>query len=251
MTPSKREERKMSGILHGVLNVLKWAGIVIGAVVALVVIGSVVVPPLTRGFTDRWGATDAEVAGKLPGDELVSTAQQSATRGITIDAPASLVRQLVRQQGYKRAGWHGWDWFYNATGSGEFVDGGFSTRVVPELQGIKVGDRVFINKMVSYEVVTDTPDTFLLWSGGDAAGKTLSVADAAKATGASTSWVWSISELGPNQTRLILRIRGDMRGQGGFVAWLFDNPLDLGGALFANKTLHGIKATAETIAAAK
>ncbi|HEY5112901.1 MAG TPA: hypothetical protein VIJ45_02190, partial [Coriobacteriia bacterium] len=210
------------------------------------------VPPLTRSFTDRWGATDAEVAETLPGDEWVKEPQQSATRAITIDAPAELVNQLVRQQGYKRAGWHGWDWFYNMTGSGGFVDGHFSTRVVPELQSISVGDKVFINSMVSYFVeIDDRPGVFALYSGGNAADPSLRAAQSAEATSASTSWVWVTRSLGPNQTRLILRIRGDMRGQGAFVAWLFNNPLDFGGALFANKTLNGIKATAEEIAAGK
>jgi hypothetical protein len=242
----------VNAVLRGLLAVLKWGGIVIGALLALVIVGSLVVPPVTRSFTDRWGATDAEVAEKLPGDEWVKEPQQSATRAITIDAPAALVNQLVRQQGYKRAGWHGWDWFYNATGSGDFVDGHFSTRVVPELQDIKVGDKVFINSAVSYLVsIDDKPGIFGLYSGADAAGTSLTAADSARATAASTSWVWVARPEGSDRTRLVLRIRGDMRGQGGFVAWLFDNPLDFGGALFANKTLHGIKSTAEELVAAK
>jgi hypothetical protein len=242
----------MRSVFSGVVAVLKWSAIGIGSLIALTVIGSVVVPPLTRSFTDRWGATDAEVAEVLPGDAWVKDARQSATRAITIGAPAGLVNQLVRQQGYKRAGWHGWDWFYNATGSGDFVDGNFSTGVVPELQSITVGDKVFINKMVSYTVaIDDRPEVFALYSGSDANGRSLDASESAKAVQASTSWVWVARSEGPNTTRLILRIRGDMRGQGGFVAWLFDNPLDFGGALFANKTLHGIKDTAESLAAGK
>jgi hypothetical protein len=235
---------------RGALVAAKWAGIVVAALVTSVVVGFVIVPPLTRGFTDRWGATPAEAAEVLPGDEWVKEPQQSATRAVTIAAPAGLVNQLVRQQGYKRAGWHGWDWFYNATGSGDFVDGHYSTRVVPELQGISVGDRVFINSAVSYAVtIDDKPYVFALYSGGDAQGRSLAASESALATAASTSWVWVMRPEGPDRTRLILRIRGDMRGQGGFVAWLFDNPLDFGGALFANKTLKGIKATAEGLAA--
>jgi len=236
------------------VTILKWGGIVLGSLILLLVVGFVVVPPLTRAFTDRWGATDAEVAESLPGDELVKDPRQSATRAITIEAPAGLVMKLVRQQGYKRGGWHGWDWFYNSTGSGDFVDGHFSTRIVPELQDIELGDKVYINTAVSYFVEQDTaptatePGVFLLFGGG-AGGKDLRAADADKATDASTSWVWVAKPVGPNETRLVLRIRGDMRGQGAFVAWLFDNPLDFGGALFANKTLHGIKATAEMLAA--
>jgi hypothetical protein len=241
----------------GALATVKWLGIGIGALVAVLVIGFIVVPPLTRSFTDRWGATDAEAAGKLPGDEWVKEPQQSATRAITIDAPASLVLQLVRQQGYRRAGWHGWDWFYNATGSGEFVDGHFSTRIVPELQRIAVGDTVNISKPLAYFVEIDqqptssTPGVFALYSGGNASVKMLRASQSAEATSASTSWTWEARPLGPSRTRLVLRIRGDMRGQGSFVAWLFDNPLDFGGALFANKTLAGIKATAEAIASGK
>lgn len=242
----------MRAIGHGALVTAKWFGIFVGALVALLVVGFVVVPPLTRSFTDRWGATDAEVTEKLPGDEWVKDPQQSATRAITIDAPVELVNQLVRQQGYKRAGWHGWDWFYNATGSGDFVDGHFSTRVVPELQDIKVGDKVFINKAVSYTVaIDDKPGVFALYSGSDASGASLAASESARASAASTSWVWVARPEGPDRTRLVLRIRGDMRGQGAFVAWLFDNPLDTGGALFANKTLHGIKDTAEALAAGK
>ena len=242
----------LQSIGHGVLVTGKWIGIVVGGLLALVIVGSVVVPPLTRGFTDRLGATDAEVASTLPGDDFVKTPQQSATRAITIDAPAELVNQLVRQQGYKRAGWHGWDWFYNATGSGGFVDGHYSTRIVPELQRVTVGDKVFINSAVSYTVaIDDKPGAFVLYSGADDSGRSLTARESASATKASTSWAWVARPLGPDRTRLVLRIRGDMRGQGGFVAWLFDNPLDLGGALFANKTLHGIKATAEALAAGK
>jgi hypothetical protein len=242
----------MSTIMHGALATLKWAGIVAGSLIALVVVGSVVVPPLTRSFTDRWGATDAEVAATLPGDDFVKAPQQSATRAITIHAPATLVNQLVRQQGYKRAGWHGWDWFYDVTGSGGFVDGHYSTRVVPELQTIGVGDKVFINQAVSYTVaIDDQPTAFVLYSGADAAGKPLAADESSRAVQASTSWAWIAKPLGPDTTRLVLRIRGDMRGQGAFVAWLFDNPLDFGGALFANKTLRGIKATAEALAASR
>ena len=137
------------------------------------------------------------------------------------------------------------------TGSGGFVDGHFSTRVVPELQGITVGDKVFLNSVVSYLVaIDDKPGVFALYSGADSGGRTLEASESARATSASTSWVWVARPIDANHTRLILRIRGDMRGQGAFVAWLFNNPLDTGGALFANKTLHGIKATAEALAAA-
>jgi hypothetical protein len=242
----------MTAPLRVALSILKWAGITLLALLVLLVAGSVVVPPLTGSFTDRWGATDAEVSETLPGDDWVKAPLQSATRAITIDAPAEIVNALVRQQGYKRGGWHGWDWFYKATGSDDFVDGHYSTRVVPELQTIAVGDKVYINSAVSYLVaIDDKPGVFALYSGSGPDGRALDASQSAQATRASASWVWVARPEGPDRTRLILRIRGDMRGQGAFVAWLFDNPLDFGGALFANKTLRGIKATGEALAAAK
>lgn len=231
---------------------LMWVVIAVIALAALVAVGFAVVPPLTRALYTRWGATAEEAAETLPGDGFVKEPQQEMTQGITIDAPPELLNQLVRQQGYKRAGWHGWDWFYAATGSADFVDGHFSARVVPELQGITVGDDVYINSMVVYKVAIDEkPGVFALYAGGDAEGRPLEASESARAVKASTSWVWVMRPTDDGGTRLVLRIRADMRGQGPFLAWLFDNPLDFGGALFANKTLRGIKRTAEALASAR
>jgi len=43
--------------------------------------------PLWRRWHQRWGATDAEVAAAMPGDDLVPGCQYRCTRAITIDAP--------------------------------------------------------------------------------------------------------------------------------------------------------------------
>ena len=43
--------------------------------------------PFMRPWHMRWGATTEEVAGDMPGDEVVKRAQFNATRAITIDAP--------------------------------------------------------------------------------------------------------------------------------------------------------------------
>jgi len=237
---------------HGALVTAKWVGIVVGGLVAVLIVGLVIVPPLGKPLTSRWGATDAELTETLPGDDLVPAPRLVMTQAVTIDAPAELVNQLVRQQGYKRAGWHGWDWFYNATGSGDFVDGSYSTRVVPELQDITVGDRVEINKMVGYEVVIDDkPGAFVLYGGTGADGEFIHPGDPLPAKHTNMSWAWIAKAEGPDRTRLILRLRSEMQGQGAFVTWLFDQPLEFGGHLFAHKTISGIKATAEALAAGK
>ena len=232
------------------VSVLKWTGITIGSIIVVFILGCIIVPPLTRSFTDRWGATDAEVGATMVGDELVPNMTASSTRAITIEAPADVVFSLVVQMGYKRAGWSGWDWFYNMTGSSDFVDGHYSTRIVPELQDLAVGDTIAINEMVEYDVVqVDRPNTLLLAVSKDAEGERLAYGDPAATN--SQTWLWSIQPIDEASCRLILRQRSGDVFDSAFLTWLFDKPLDFGGSLFARKTLVGVKRVAEDLAAAQ
>ena len=242
----------MTRFVRGLLAVLKWVGIGLLVLIAAVVIGSLVVPPLAAPFTERWGATDAEVAERLPGDNLVPHPRQSSTKAITIDAPAHTVYSLVAQMGYRRAGWAGWDWFYDLTGSSGFVDGHSSRRIVPQLQAVKRGDMIYINKMVGYQVVTaDRPRSLVLFGGTGPDGGFIGPGQPLPSKFTSMSWEWEVRPVSADRTRLILRIRSDMAQQGGFVTWLFDQPLEFGGALFGHKTLVGLKGIAETLTTAK
>ena len=47
--------------------------------------------PQYRSWHLRWGATDAEVAAPMPGDDLLPGAQFRPTRAITVDAPPAAV----------------------------------------------------------------------------------------------------------------------------------------------------------------
>ncbi len=47
----------------------------------------------------NWGATDAEAASHLAGDELLEPADRVATRAIGIDAPAAAVWPWLAQLG--------------------------------------------------------------------------------------------------------------------------------------------------------
>jgi len=227
-----------------------WIGIVLAVIVAVLAIIVAVLPPLTRSATDRWGATDDEVAATLPGDGAIPDADAQATKAITIDAPPSLVYALIAQQGMERAGWHGWDWFYDATGSSDFWDGRYSRRVVPELQDIGVGDRVKINDMVAYRVVqADRPRAFVLLTANDAKGEVDPTDPPAAWSGNTMQWVLTPLD-GGERTRLILRQRAASVGQPAFVDWLYDKPLDMGGAVMGRKTMVGIKRLAEKLAAA-
>jgi hypothetical protein len=61
----------------------------------------------------RWGATDAEVAGSMPGDAHIDEPMFSATRSISIAAPPTDIFPWLRQMGYGRAGWYSYDWIDN------------------------------------------------------------------------------------------------------------------------------------------
>jgi len=154
--------------------------------------------------------------------------------------------------GYRRAGWAGWDWFYDLTGSSGFVDGHSSRRIVPQLQDVTPGDMIYINKMVGYQVVTaDRPRSLVLFGATGPDGAFIGPGAPLPAKHTAMSWDWEVRPVSAHRTRLILRIRSDMARQGGFVTWLFDQPLEFGGALFGHKTLVGLKGIAEGLATAK
>jgi hypothetical protein len=61
----------------------------------------------------NWGATEAETAMDLPGDEIVVTASYRSTRALTIDAPVEDVWPWLAQVGQDRGGFYSYSWFEN------------------------------------------------------------------------------------------------------------------------------------------
>ncbi len=220
----------------------------LGLLLSLIVAGFLIVPPATRGFTDTWGATPEEVAAPLPGDDLFPARREISTRAISIAAPPEVVYALVQQMGQHRAGWYGWDWFYNATGSSDFVDGHHSTRIVPELQNVQVGDRISINDAVAYQVMQADQDAAFVMAAGSLTPEQLAGASGTSmpATWSENSMAWVLRPAADGGTRLILRMRAD-GSETGFARWLWNGPLNFGSAVFARKTLVGIKRTAEAL----
>ena len=65
----------------------------------------------------RWGATDEEVAGSLPVDELVEPGVTTTTRAITVHAPLQDVWPWLVQIGQDRAGFYSYTWLENLVGA--------------------------------------------------------------------------------------------------------------------------------------
>lgn len=61
----------------------------------------------------NWGATEAESAMPLPGDEVVPNPSYRSTRALTIEAPVEDVWPWLAQFGQDRGGFYSYSWFEN------------------------------------------------------------------------------------------------------------------------------------------
>jgi hypothetical protein len=109
------------------------------AVLGLTVAGY---PVLWRKRCLTWGATSAEVAREMPGDDFQPNAALVSTRAITVDAPPEAIWPWLVQMGPGRGGAYTYDWIENLFG----LDMHSADEVLPEFQGLKVGDVMALGK---------------------------------------------------------------------------------------------------------
>ena len=220
-----------------------------GLVLAIVVIVGVYLLWL-RPRSLRWGATDAELRGSLPGDDLVPNVKVGYTQVITVNAPPEEVWPWQVQIGYARGGWYTYDWFYKLTGSADFYDGDRSAeRIIPELQDLKVGDTIDLARGMSFEVVALEPNRVLvLLARVDVdTGERFELSDTMPANYLNISWVYALEEIDENSSRLIVRWHGDTTpGLGNALA--INVPAEAGALIMQPKLLKGIKVRAEALA---
>jgi hypothetical protein len=142
--------------------------------------------PLYRRSHMRWGATDDEVAGAMPGDQLVSEPSFNATRAITIDAPPEAVWPWLMQIGFGRAGWYSYDLFDNAARPS-------AERILPEYQDPKIGDWVpmssKVNETTAFKIKEFEPNRWMLWAKPH------------------STWAWKLVPFEGGRTRLVTRVK--------------------------------------------
>lgn len=145
-----------------------------------------VITPLLRHWHRTWGATPAEVAAPMPGDDLLPRAQYRTTRAITIDADPDEVWPWLVQVGYRRAGWYAGDLLDNFARPSV-------RRIVPELQDLHVGQWLAMvpkpSERTAFRVDSFVEPSWLLWRSPN------------------RSWVWQLIPLPEGGTRLINRLR--------------------------------------------
>lgn len=183
--------------------------------------------PLYRAWHLRWGATDAEVDGLMPGDEIVPNASFNATRAITIAAPIERVWPWLVQMGYRRAGFYTYDLLDNA---------GYASadRILMQFQQPKIGDWIpmtrNVNATTAFKVKAFLTNRWLLWAKPD------------------STWAWTLTPLAEGRTRLVTRLKQRYPWEAPAMALFTLLLLEFGDFPMMRRMLQGIKVRAEAMA---
>lgn len=203
----------------------------LGLTALAVATGLILYQPVIRPWYVRWGASDAEVQSRLPGDELVTGVVTQATRAIDIHAPAAQAWPWLVQIGQGRGGLYSYDFLENLVG----CDIHTLTRIVPDLQNLKVGDTIRLGPqegLPSYQVM-------IL-----AAQQALVMRSVNPKTGAlGETWGFYLQEKNGGVSRLIIRHRGNPSQEltERIVNTIFE-PISF---VMEHRMLHGIRDRAE------
>lgn len=213
------------------------------AVAALAVAGGATYVVSRWPRMTSWGATPEEASEPMPGDEVVLTPKYRTTHAVTVDAPPGRVWPWLVQMGQGRGGMYSYDWLENLVG----LDMHSADRVVPELQGLGVGDQV---RMVPQGTEPDL--AFTVWRvepphvlvlGPDGSREEVLMSGMPY-----PCWTFVLRPAAGGGTRLVVRFQSDFEPTP--LGWMM-NKYALGPVhfLMERKMLLGIKERAERAAA--
>jgi hypothetical protein len=190
------------------------------------------VSPALRPWHMRWGASQAEIAAPMPGDEVVPRAQFNATRAINIEVPPEQVWPWIVQLGYGRAGFYTYDLLDNAGVPS-------ADRIIEDHQELKVGDRVPMfhetrGLSIAYTVDSLTANESMLWVHHPHEGER-----------PDSTWSWQLTALPDGGTRLITRMKQDYRWENPRLAAFNLVLMEFGDFAMERRMLNGIKLRAE------
>jgi len=159
-------------------------------------IGFAFATPFMSRRRRRWGATDDEVEGVHPGDELVPQAQWTATHAVSIAASPQEVWPWIAQVGQGRGGFYSYQRLENLAGC-EIEN---TQRILEEHQDVRVGDKIRLHVDIPpmTAAIVDKPTTLVV-SGDPSAD--------AGAVEISSSWAFLLVEQPDGTTRLLSRTR--------------------------------------------
>lgn len=190
---------------------------------------------LAKPLVNRLGATRAEAQAPMAGDAYISPEAPRYTQAIDIDASPEAVWPWLVQVGYKRAGWYNLDGINRLAGADYFFEGGASARrIIPELQGLAVGDKIHLVPPLGMTVVELAPPRSLVL-----------VADPDHKGGDNVAWTFALAPRPEGGSRLYSRFASTTPGPPVLQALMaFIN--DFGGATIQQPAmLWGLKLRAE------
>ena len=167
----------------------------LGAVVVLYAFG-------VRPWLLNWGASPAEQTRALPGDDIVSGAVKTTTRGVTIDAPAAKVWPWVAQLGQDRGGFYSYEILEDLVG----CEMPRADKILPGAQEWKDGDSLWmyppskLDGLGSAPLLASVPGRVLAfgtWRPG--------VSHDLPPEG---TWTFAVEPVDAETTRLLVRTRG-------------------------------------------
>jgi hypothetical protein len=181
----------------------------------------------------RWGASAQECEASLAGDDLIVSPDLTATRAITIRASADRAWPWIAQLGQGRGGFYSYDFLENLAG----CDIHSADRIVPEWQGIKIGDQIKLAPAVGLEVTALEPGRSLVLRGGVPMGNTPPPYD--------FTWAWVLRDEPGGTARLLVRERyAYTRPWARFLV----EPVEAVSFVMSQKMLRGIRDRAEQVA---
>lgn len=188
-----------------------------------------------RRFSLRWGASDAEFNGPLPGDDFLPAADLQATRAISINAPASAVWPWLAQMGQRRGGLYSYDFLENLAG----LDIHSADRIHPEWQDLKAGDRFHLAPAASADLEVGLVDL--------GRALVLRVPPDSPPGPFDFSWAFVLQPQADGSTRLLVRERYAYRRW--WTAWMVE-AVEVASFIMSRRMLQGIRSRAEQTALA-
>jgi hypothetical protein len=207
------------------------------------VAAAMVASPLTRRRFNRHGATDEEVLGAMPGDDLVRRPKLGYTRAITIDSPRSEVWRWLAQIGQGRGGLYSYDALENLVGCRIHS----ADEILDEHQELAAGDiiRSGPDKFPCWMVMAaEPPDHLVLLGAGTPSAVAVpeTVDQPPPKNYAAATWQWQLRpRLDGAQTRLVVRQRLTYSPNQALI-WRVVEPINFA---MERKMLNGLKARSE------
>jgi hypothetical protein len=197
------------------------------------------ITPFLKSKRTKWGATDKEINGSLPGDDIIINPKWQYTQAITVGVPAEKVWPWLVQIGQGRGGFYSYQALENLLGCNIHN----ADRIIPEFQHLEAGENILLHPKIPVPVTLVEPGHAIVLHYDTRAGLT-PIPGTKTVDYFESTWLFYIGNKDENTVRLISRFRIDyshsMRNKISY--GYFVEPIS---STMQQKMLRGIKKRAE------